>query len=112
MRKFPLLVALVAVGVAASAAIGWQRHGVEAGYRTVELVVDSEDWRLLAQREGRVGTELWEALRARGAGSVAVYEATLRRLQEEGRLTYRSGAELRDLARIGALTPTLRDLAA
>lgn len=107
-----MLVALVAVGVAASAAVGWQRHGVEAEYRTVELVVDSEDWRLLAQREGRGGTELWEALRARGAGSVAVYEATLRRLQEEGRLTYRSGAELRDLARTSVLTATLRDLAA
>lgn len=110
--KAPWLVALVALGVAASAAVGWQRHRVESGYRTVELVVDSEDWRLLAQREGRRGTELWEALRARGAGSVAVYEATLRRLQEEGRLTYRSGAELRDLARTSVLTPALRGLAA
>lgn len=110
--RSPWLVALAALGVAASAAVGWQRHRVESEYRTVELVVDSEDWRLLAQREGRRGAQLWEALRARGAGSVAVYEATLRRLQEEGRLTYRSGAELRDLARTSVLAPALRGLAA
>lgn len=112
LSGFPLLTVLVAVGVAASAAAAWQRHGTESAYRTVELVLDSEDWRLLLQREGRTGPEVWEALRERGAGSVAVYEATLRRLQEEGRVTYRSGAELRDLLRLGAVAPALRPVAA
>ncbi|MCS7236125.1 MAG: DUF5693 family protein, partial [Armatimonadota bacterium] len=106
-----LLVALVAVGVAASAAVVWERHQVESGYRTVELVADSEDWRILAQREGIPADALWEALRQRGVGSVAVYEATLRRLQDEGRVTYRSGAELQDLLRTGALSPRLRPVA-
>jgi hypothetical protein len=110
--RHPLLVALVAVGVASSAAVAWQRHQLESGYRTVEVVADSEDWRILAQREGVPAGALWEALRRRGVGSVAVYEATLRRLQEEGRLTYRSGAELRDLLRTGALSPRLHPVAA
>ncbi len=107
-----MLLTLVAVGVLASAVVGWHRHRVEAGYRTVEVVLDGEDWRLLAQREGRLDTEFWRALRDRGATSVAVYEATLRRLKDEGRVTYWSGAELRDLWRAGALSPDLRPLAA
>ncbi len=111
-RRFSLLWALVAAGVLSSSAAGWHRHRVEAAYRTVEVVLDGEDWRLLAHREGRRGLEFWKALRQAGATSVSVYEATLRRLQEEGRLSYRSGAELRDLSRTGVLDPALRALAA
>lgn len=112
MRKHPVLVGLLVVGVAGSLFAGWQRHRVEAEYRTVEVILDGEDWRLLAQREGRLGSGFWQELRARGASSVAVYEATLRRLQDEGRLTYRSGAELLDLLRTGGLNPSLRPVAA
>jgi hypothetical protein len=110
-RQAPMLLALVVAGVVASAAIGGVRHRVEAAYRTVELVLDAEDWTLLAQREGRDPETLWRALRFTGATSVAVYEATLRRLAEEGRVTYRSGAELQDAWRLGVLAPPLRDVA-
>jgi hypothetical protein len=108
--KAPVLLVLVAAGVLASAFVGWTRHRVEAAYRTVEVVLDSEDWALLAQREGRDPKTLWHALRSTGATSVAVYEATLRRLAEEGRVTYRSGLELRDAWRLGVLPPPLRAL--
>jgi hypothetical protein len=112
LRKHPVLVGLLVVGLAGSLFAGWQRHRVESAYRTVEVVLDGEDWRLLALREGRLGSGFWQELKARGAGSVAVYEATLRRLQDEGRLTYRSGAELLDLLRAGGLNPALRGVAA
>ncbi len=113
MRAVPkaaILLALVAAGVVASAAVAWTRHRVEAGYRTVEVVLDSEDWALLAVREGTDPKALWDALRSAGATSVAVYEATLRRLADEGRVTYRSGTELRDAWRLGLLPPPLREL--
>lgn len=105
------LVALFALGVAASGAIAWARHRVEAGYRTVEIVIDGEDWDLLARRQGLRPDELWPLLRASGATGVAVYEQTLRRLATAGRLTTLEGAALRDQARLGRLLPPLADLA-
>ena len=112
LARHPVPLFLLVAGFVGSVAVAWERHRVESGYRTVELVLDSEAWKVLFQREAQAGVEPWQALRAHGAGSVAVYEATLRRLQDEGRVSYRSGSELRDLLRTGTLAPPLRALAA
>lgn len=112
LRNHPVLVGLVAAGILAALVVGGYRHRVEAAYRTVEVIVDGADWRILAQREGRLDLAFWKALRERGATSVALYEATLRQLKDEGRVTYWSGVELRDLWRAGGLRPALQPLAA
>lgn len=102
----------MAAGALASLVLGGYRHRVEAAYRTVEVILDGEDWRILAHREGRLDAAFWKALREHGATSVTLYEATLRRLKDEGRVTYWSGVELRDLWRAGGLGPALQPLAA
>jgi len=108
VRVFALL---TLIGVLASVAVAWERHGVEASYRTVEVVVDSESWRLLARREGVEEENLWRAVREAGATSVAVYEQTLRRLQDAGRVAVLDGPELRAQARSGRLPPAFVPLA-
>ncbi len=102
-----LLFLPILVGLLASLAVAWERHGLEASYRTVELVLDSESWQLLARREGLDEEGFWQTLRGAGATSVAVYEQTLRRLGDAGLIAVLDGAELRAQARTGRLSPAL-----
>jgi len=99
------------IGVLASCAVAWVRHGVEAKYRTVEIVVDGEDWTLLARRQGMRSDDLWTSLRLAGATSVGVYEQTLKRLADAGLVTRLDGAALLDHARLGQLPPVLASVA-
>lgn len=94
-----LLVGLVAAGVIAAF-----RHGVEVRYRTVELVLDGPDWTTLARREGRPVQAVLREARRRGATSMAVPDATLRQLAEEGLVTYAAGGALLAQARGTVLT--------
>lgn len=110
MRRYRLLIGIVLVGLAASLAILSTRWAVETRTRTVEVILDAQAWRELAIREGRPPREVFAALHARGATSVAIYEGTLRRLLEAGRASYFSGGDLQDAARAGTLAPPLRAL--
>jgi hypothetical protein len=107
-----VLVALLVLGLAASGRIAWERHRVESAYRAVEIAVDSEDWRILAVREGQDGAAFWQQLRRMGAGSVAVYDSTLGRLADAGLVAYLDGATLLAQARTGRLGSALQPLAA
>ncbi|PKL50934.1 MAG: hypothetical protein CVV42_01145 [Candidatus Riflebacteria bacterium HGW-Riflebacteria-2] len=64
----------------------------------VETVVDFEEIRQLAREEGWVLRELFVALRANGASSVAVSEDTLASLESEGRITVMNSQEIRKLS--------------
>lgn len=64
----------------------------------VETVVDFEEIRQLAREEGWVLRELFAALRANGASSVAVSEDTLASLESEGRITVMNSKEIRKLS--------------
>ena len=64
----------------------------------VETVVDFEEIRQLAREEGWSLRELFAALRANGASSVAVSEDTLSSLQSEGKITVMSSEEIRKLS--------------
>lgn len=109
MRR--LLAALLVLGLAASGWIVWARHQVESTHRVVEIVIDSEAWRILAVREGVDTPEFWQQLRRLGAGSVAVYDSTLRRLADDGLVAYLDGPALLVKARMGTLGSALRPLA-
>lgn len=94
------LVLLVAAGLVASAAVLVQRLRIEQRYRAVEIVLDGEDWMMLIRREGRVPADALRALREAGAVSVALPEATLKRLADDGTISYASGGSLLALVRI------------
>jgi uncharacterized membrane protein (UPF0136 family) len=107
-----VLVALLALGLAASGWIVWARHLVESEYRVVEVAIDSDDWRILAVREGHDNPAFWQQLRRLGAGSIAVYDSTLRRLAESGLVAYLDGATLLAQARTGSVAAALQPLVA
>ncbi|MDR7482856.1 MAG: DUF5693 family protein [Armatimonadota bacterium] len=98
-----LLVGCLLVGLVAAGVIAGFRHRVEGGYRTVELVLDGPDWTMLARREGRPVQAVLREARRRGATSVAVPDATLRQLAEDGVVAYAAGGALLAQARGAAL---------
>ena len=109
-RKYPVLVALIGIGLLASLVILGGRAGIEAGSRQVEIVLDEPSWRFLASREGLSPGELLAVLKERGATSLALYEATLRRLQEAGTVSYAAGSEILSQAHTGLLPPPIASL--
>jgi hypothetical protein len=105
-----VLVLCVAVGLAASVLVLAQRFRVELAYRTVEIAVDGDDWATLARMRGMSRQDLYGELYQRGVRGVALYAASLRRLADMGLLTYMTGADVLNAARVGALGGPLADL--
>lgn len=64
----------------------------------VETVVDFEEIRQLAREEGWLLPDLFAALRANGASSVAVSEDTLASLESEGKITVMNNKDIRKLS--------------
>jgi hypothetical protein len=108
MRR--LLALCVLVGLAASGVILLGRVRLETRNRTVEIVLDGDDWLGLMRREGRAPADVLRALRERGAVSVALGDNTMRRLADEGVVSYGSGGELTTLGRLGTLQPAFQRL--
>ncbi|MDR7485631.1 MAG: DUF5693 family protein [Armatimonadota bacterium] len=106
------LLALVLCGLMASVVVLGMRVRLETRYRAVEIVLDGDDWIGLARREGRDPVRVLQALRQRGAVSVALGESTLKRLAEEGIITYAAGGTLAALARLAPLAEPFRLLLA
>ncbi|MBQ8682358.1 MAG: hypothetical protein IJ510_01375 [Selenomonadales bacterium] len=107
MKQFTynkLLVALIAIGFLASLVIGYQRYQVEYHNTTVDLVADYDDVVKLAAIEGRGEDELFEKLKEAGISSVAVYETTIAKLHERGKISAMAGSELEADAKCGRLT--------
>lgn len=76
---------LLAVGLAASLAQVARRAAVEGASRSVELVVDYEQFAELARREGMAPVDLLLRLKEAGVTSVGVPELTLKELRLQGR---------------------------
>lgn len=108
-----LLIALIIVGLLASLTINWQRHTVEQANSTVEMVLDYEDIMELAQIEGVQPPDLFQRFKEAGITSLAVYEATLEKLNKSGKITALPGADILHQDRTGTLTdPFWRSLIA
>lgn len=107
-RYNPVLLVLIAIGLAAALVVNWQRHGVEQANSRVEMVMDYEDIVELAQTEGVPLDTLMRQFKEAGVTTLAVYETTLEKLAKSGRLTVLSGAQLADAERAGyAVDPAL-----
>ncbi len=98
------LIGVIIVGLLASLAIDWQRNMVERANSTVETVMDYEDILELAQIEGIPSADLFKQFKEAGVTSLAVYEATLEKLNKSGKVTAMPGAEILHQNRTGTLT--------
>ncbi|HET6780591.1 MAG TPA: DUF5693 family protein [bacterium] len=99
------LVAVAGLGLLAALVILALRWTVESGYHTVSIVLDGPDWEATAAREGHDPAAIFRAAAARGATGVAVYEWTLKRLADHGRVAYASSEEIQSQAVAGAVAP-------
>jgi len=82
--KFFVLVVIVAVAAALFLALG--RVRIEQANRTVEIVIDGDDARLVAAASGKTLPVFLAELGAAGAGSLAVREKTVGDLVDDGRV--------------------------
>ena len=110
-RYSRVLIAIIAIGLIAALAIDFARSGVEHQNTRVDLAIDYEGLQELAQREGLPEVEVLQAAKDAGITSLAVYETTFKKLNENGKTTAVSGARLLESYHDGTLTdPAWRKL--
>lgn len=90
----PVLALLLVIGVVAALGLNYYRVKAEQGYKTVEILVDYDELKTLAEAQelplGTVATRFREA----GATGVLVRERTVQDLEESGELVILKGNEL------------------
>jgi hypothetical protein len=85
-RTDKFFILLVVIGVAAAVFLAAGRARIERANRTVEIVIDADDARLVATSAGTTLPLFLAELRQAGAGAVAVRELTVGDLADQGRL--------------------------
>ena len=98
------LLACMALGLIAALYAGWQRHQTETANHTVEMVYDREELAELARIEGRSEQDVLAQFREAGVTSLAVYERTLEKMNQNGQVTSMPGAHLLHQYRTGTLS--------
>lgn len=107
------LIAVIVVGLLAALVIGFQRHGVEQANRQVDMAIDYEGLKELAQREGLPEDVVLQQAREAGITSLAVYETTFKKLNENGKATALPGSQILASYHAGTLSdPVWRQLVA
>lgn len=89
-----ILVLVIIVGLLAALAISFQRHAVERANRQVDLAIDYEGLQALAQREGLPESVVLEKAKDAGISSLAVYETTFKKLNDNGKATALAGSQI------------------
>jgi hypothetical protein len=92
-RSDRVLIFLVIVAVAAAIYLAAGRATIERANRTVEVVLDADDTRLVAAASGKSMGELLREFRGAGAGALAVREMTMEDLATSGRVMAMSTAD-------------------
>lgn len=95
---------LIAIGLVAGLVISFQRHRVENDNMTVELALDYEDLLKLAENEGLPPSEVLAEAKEAGITSLAVYETTFKKLNENGKAAATPGSVLLQRYHNGSLT--------
>ncbi|MCR5439614.1 MAG: DUF5693 family protein [Selenomonas sp.] len=88
------LILFIVIGLVAALAIGFQRHGVEQQTRQVDMAIDYEGLLELADREGLPAEEVLRQAKEAGITSLAVYETTFKKFNENGKATAIAGSQL------------------
>ena len=107
------LVLVIVIGLLAALAIGFQRHAVERANRQVDLAIDYEGLQELAQREGLPERVVLEKAKEAGITSLAVYETTFKKLNDNGKAAAIDGSKILESYHAGTLEdPAWRQLVA
>ncbi|MBR2215091.1 MAG: hypothetical protein IJ849_04960 [Selenomonadaceae bacterium] len=106
-RYNPWLILFIAVGLVASLVICWERHQVEMANRQVDLAIDYEGLIELSQREGIPLPEMLAKAKESGITSLAVYETTFKKLNENGKAHAAAGSEILAAYHSGTLSDSL-----
>ena len=107
MKKFhyhPILLMAILIGFIASLIIGMERHEIEERARTAELAIDYEGLLELAAREGLPAEEVLARAKEAGITSLAVYETTFKKFNENGKANAVKGADILAAYHTGTLT--------
>lgn len=98
------LIGFIIIGLISALVVGWQRHIVEENNSVVEMVLDYEDAVELSQLEGVPLDKVLTELKTAGITSLAVYETSLKKLNESGKVSTVSGAALLQSYNSGSLS--------
>ena len=105
------LIAVIVIGLVAALAIDVQRHHVETANTRVDMAIDYEGLQELAQREGLPESDVLAQAKEAGITSLAVYETTFKKLNENGKTTAVAGSRILESYHNGTLTdPAWRSL--
>ena len=107
------LVLVIVIGLLAALAISFLRNAVERANRQVDLAIDYEGLQELAQREGLPESVVLEKVKEAGISSLAVYETTFKKLNDNGKAAAIDGSKILESYHAGTLEdPAWRQLVA
>lgn len=98
------LIAVIVIGLVAALAIDVQRHHVETANTRVDMAIDYEGLQELAQREGLPEKDVLAQAKEAGITSLAVYETTFKKLNDNGKTTVVAGSRILESYHNGTLT--------
>lgn len=110
MKKFVYnrtLLMIIALGFIAGLVIAGQRHAVEISNNQVDMVMDYDSLRNLAEIEGLDFEDVLAQAKDAGITSLAIYDTTLAKLTRTGKVIAVSGSTLIEHYHDGALTSIL-----
>lgn len=99
-----VLIALIALGLAASLFVTWQRYGIERANTQVELVSDYEQVVEMARIDGVPLQAVFRQLKAAGLTSLTVFETNLEKLAANGVVTAVSTTQMLHSYHAGTLS--------
>ena len=89
-----VLIFFIVIGFFAAMAINFERHNVETQNTQIDLAIDYEGLLELAEREGLPPEKVLADAKDAGITSLAVYETTFRKLNENGKVSAKPGSAI------------------
>ncbi len=109
--KYKILIIIIAISVLFSGLVLYDRHKAESRMNNIEIAIDMTDFQNLAGEAGMSFDTLAGQLINHGATSIAVHEATLDGLKDQGRIAYMSLSNLlADYYSTGTRIPVAEEL--
>ncbi len=112
-RYNPVLIAIIAIGLTFALWLNYQRYEIEKRNNTVEMAMEYEGLKNLANWEGLPFNDVMTKFKAAGVTSLIVFDTTLEKLNNNGSIAAVTGEELLKTAVLGGdggkFAPVLAD---